>query len=692
MFRKAGVGKKIALGFGVLVLLTMASGGTGWLGISRVGDSLHVVSQEEAPLVEVAGEMKLNLRDACTAMDGFQAATTVISQADPTALAGLNEQFTATVEDFDVLVEAILAGGQVGGLQVLKTDNPQLADLVQQVDTIHNTRFQPRATDLMIQGRHLLELRDDRDGAMAKLEVLNQEILADAMELEELLATGIRTRATAGADLQEIFWAQLPLLDMAQDIKVSITGTQLVLEEYVQSLDGADLPDLDREFAGRINQFDACVSSFLDGGEAGGVEVPACTDPEMRARVEEMDRDHEEFQEAARQLMAAQQSLVDGARKMDAAMRAFDESQVQAEELLAQVVEQAAGEMNEARQQGQAAVVASRTTLGAVVILAVLLGAAIGILITRSVTLPLNQAIEGLRLGGEQIASAAGQVSTASQELASSSNSQASSLEETAAALQEMSASVNSNVENSDRSRQLSSQVLEQAQNGNQAMNRMAGAIRNIKDSSDATARIIRTIDEIAFQTNLLALNAAVEAARAGDAGKGFAVVAEEVRNLAQRSAEAAKDTSDLISAGVAHADQGVQECEAVTQILEMVVAGINEVSELADEVACANRNQGQGIEEINKAMTQVDGLTQRNAATSEEAASASEELSAQAGELKAMVATLVQVARGGDGQLSGRDPGSPSLSDRMAVQHLTDSTQYGATSGEVRDLETLSL
>ncbi len=204
------------------------------------------------------------------------------------------------------------------------------------------------------------------------------------------------------------------------------------------------------------------------------------------------------------------------------------------------------------------------------------------------------------------------------------------------------------NAEGARSARSLADATRASAETGGTHMKGMVEAMNSIKASSDSVAKIIKTIDEIAFQTNILALNAAVEAARAGEAGAGFAVVAEEVRALAQRSATAARETSDQISASRQRADHGVQICGQVAGSFDDILGKSRELNTLVAEIATASEEQTTGIEQINQAVSQMDKTTQATAAQSEETAAAAEELSAQAVELQGIASRLFVLVEGG--------------------------------------------
>lgn len=224
----------------------------------------------------------------------------------------------------------------------------------------------------------------------------------------------------------------------------------------------------------------------------------------------------------------------------------------------------------------------------------------------------LDEALSQVAAGADQVGSASAEISTGSQAVAQGASEQASSLEEISSSLQQMASMTKQNAANSQEARSMTESVGSAAGKGVESMQRLSEAVDKIKTSSDETAKIVKTIDEIAFQTNLLALNAAVEAARAGDAGKGFAVVAEEVRNLAMRSAEAAKNTADLIEGSVQNADSGVVLNQEVFANLEGINAETQKVGDVMSEIAAASEQQSEGVEQVNTAITQLDQITRR--------------------------------------------------------------------------------
>jgi methyl-accepting chemotaxis protein len=251
----------------------------------------------------------------------------------------------------------------------------------------------------------------------------------------------------------------------------------------------------------------------------------------------------------------------------------------------------------------------------------------------------LDESLQQVAIGAEQVNTAANEISAGSQALAQGSSEQAGSLEEVSSSLQEMASMSKQNTANAQQARGLAEQAQKNSTRGMENMQKLSTAIDQIKASADQTAKIVKTIDEIAFQTNLLALNAAVEAARAGEAGKGFAVVAEEVRNLAMRSAEAAKNTANLIEESVTNAERGVGMNREVLENLREINNQIGRVNEVMSEIAVASEQQNQGVEQINTAVEQMNLVIQQVAANSEESASASEELAGQSTEMKNMVA-----------------------------------------------------
>ena len=298
--------------------------------------------------------------------------------------------------------------------------------------------------------------------------------------------------------------------------------------------------------------------------------------------------------------------------------------------------------------------------------------------VKRLVTAPIGRIIANLKQGAEQLNGSSTEISASSQILAEGASEQAAALEETSASLEELSSMTKRNAENSQNVNEIAKQTRTAADKSVNDMQAMTSAMEAIKTSSDDIAKIIKTIDEIAFQTNILALNAAVEAARAGEAGLGFAVVADEVRNLAQRSAQAAKETAAKIEGAISKTGQGVSISTKVAEALNEIVTKARQVDELAAEVASASHEQTQGITQINAAVGQMDKVTQSNAAGAEESAAAAEELNAQAVVMKESVNELLKLVGGlsGEADQQGFSEEPVAMSAQNGHSHKRESFQ----------------
>lgn len=579
------ISRKIALGFTALVLVTAILGGVAFFSMRSVQASSRSLVREYIPEVDVTGDLQRQLSAAQLAIRSY---------------------------------------GYTAELSQLEEARKHLHDVSATLD---------RTRKLANEHRGLIHLRE----GLAKLESA-EKAFQDAVNATE--AVNLRVAATR-RNLDEAaagFVANIDHLIEAQQTRM--TGEIKAAAASAELLDRAGKLALAQEIRGlgnaaRIAAFKAQalrdVGLFADGAKS--FEVMETRFGELlrtlkvKADIDELNkvRTHAHLYRDALQSLASEMTELEaaGRRRLEAATMLASVANATQDAGINQAVDAAV-------KSDELLASANLTVLGGIGI-ALALGVGIALVIIRTTSRTLMAVAESLSETSTQVTAAASQVAAASQTLAEGATEQAASLEETSASLEELSSMTRRNAEGAQQAKDLSNLTRGSADLGAAHMQEMRDAMAAIKASSDDIAKIIKTIDEIAFQTNILALNAAVEAARAGEAGMGFAVVAEEVRSLAQRSAQSAKETAAKIEDAIRKSEHGVAISGKVAATLADIVDRARKVDGLVGEIATASSEQSQGINQLNTAVAQMDKVTQSNASSAEESAAAAEELSAQA-------------------------------------------------------------
>ncbi|MBI5832339.1 MAG: MCP four helix bundle domain-containing protein [Armatimonadetes bacterium] len=606
MFRNKALGLKMAIGFGVILALAAALGAAAMVSMLGASSRSTALANEQAPAVKVTTELERAVRDSVAAMRGFALMGDV--KFKESALASLGEA------DAAVAAALKLAGNRssLAGLKKAATDS-------QAALATYRGLAEKTFTNL--------EQMNKNQEAMATVaKVVDSNSATYLQQQDERVREALASNSVADADGRISRTKQInAYLRLLGAVRIAVWRAQV---ERDSAIVDAALPNFEK--------MDALWTQVR--GATSDPEVVECLEGIKRAVADYRKAMTSTADELREQVVTDKERLAAGQVVLEAASGAAKAG-----------IEQ----MTASSTRSASALRAATVMLVVGLVIVLLLGVAIGLGMTRSIAGPIRQAIAGLGRASDQVSAASTQLSEASAAIASGAGSQASSLEETSASLEELSSMTTQNADNASQASLKAGAALHAAQSGDTVVGRMSEVIGAINASANQTAAIIKTIDEIAFQTNLLALNAAVEAARAGDAGKGFAVVAEEVRNLAQRSAEAAKQTAALISDAQQNASLGVQASDEVEGVLTAIGRSVAEVASLVDEVASASREQAQGISQITEAMASMDQVTQGNAASAEESASASQELNAQAHELQEMVAGLVGIVEGATARAS---------------------------------------
>ena len=384
--------------------------------------------------------------------------------------------------------------------------------------------------------------------------------------------------------------------------------------------------------------YGATVAALNDGdlARARAVGLPAMRESFGAMRTQFAQMQAVADRAAAEQAKMVNELLGEGTVAFEAGNKAMETLVATVEETGQRAVQRALAESHAAR---------LRTIV--IVALGSLVALGSGVILSRYVVQGIRGVVKAMSAGAQHVAAASLQVAGSSQTLSDGASEQAASLEQISASLNEMNSMTQRNSASAEQCNERTDKMTESVNAGTAAVSQLDASIARIKASAEETAKIVKTIDEIAFQTNILALNAAVEAARAGDAGAGFAVVADEVRNLAQRSADSAKDTAILIQQAQENVNEGVQVTAQVSNVLREIAAASSQLNGLVAEVATSSKDNAEGINQVAGGISQMDQVTQTNAAGSEEMASAAQQLSAQSQELEGAIGRLIEIVDG---------------------------------------------
>ncbi len=598
MLKDTTLSVKISIGFGILILIAFVLGMVAIVNMKTVEHKSTKLAYEYAPEVEMANGMERNYRLAMYNMRGY-------------GLTG-NENYLRNAKDNISKVKVSLNEAKMHGVKY-----PALVKLIQGVTETEKAlvdyeKLMDETEQINIDVKKERAILDEAAGLYMKS--CNSFLANQNNALDKEINSGTTTIIQFQERHDKISWIN-DIIDVGNDTRVKNFKAQAIRDTSIMKnalTNFSKMDDLLRKIRTITRK------------------------PFDISQLNEIEKSKNEYQNGMKSLLKDLTRLQELAKERDRVgtivVKAAESISRAGVNITNQYSKEAAEELSSA---------SSIMITG--LIIALILGVIIAILIIRSITKPIIIAVQTISDGNSQVVSASNEISSSSIALAEGATQQASAVEEVSATVEESTAINNQNAENSREANTLATTANESASLGNEKIKDLMTSMEGISTSSEQIAKIIKTIDEIAFQTNLLALNAAVEAARAGEHGLGFAVVAEEVKNLAQRSANAAKETADIIEESIEQIKNGNTIAQETNEAFEDIVDKVQKTSNIIGEISTSVNEQAEGMNQVASAMGQIDEITQQNAASSEEAAAAAEELNAQA---LSMLDSVAEIAK----------------------------------------------
>jgi methyl-accepting chemotaxis protein len=601
MLKNMRLGAKIAYGFGLILVLTVILGAVTVWNMMVVKDETSLLTKEFVPQMKIIVALEEDVRDLIYHLRGygFTGEDTYL-QAGKKSLADIKKGLAETKDLVAKSTRLVKLKGIQGPMEEKLKDYFTLTD-----QTIEKVEGLTRNRKVM-------------DEAVAVFMKQAADLLADQTgKLSQEIQAGTDKGMLAGRLGQLILIREV--IDLGNMTRIANFKSQVLRDARIS-----------QEALKNLSLIDQKLDAILAGAHQ----------EKTKSQVAEIKKGAQAYQMAMNDPSGNWQALLDTNNKRRNVGQAVLTLTREATQAALQGIDTTSEETLQA--------LSSTSRIATVGLgLAVVLGCILAYIITRSIVKVVKPIAAALNESSEQISSAATQVSSGSQSLAQGASQQAAAIEETSSSMEEMASMSRHNADHARTADGLMEEMNQVVAGANLAMDNLTKSMKNISQASEETAKIIRTIDEIAFQTNLLALNAAVEAARAGEAGAGFAVVADEVRSLALRAAEAAKTTANLIETTVGTITEGSALVDRTCDAFGQVAGTTGKIKELVAEIAAASGEQAQGVNQVNKAITEMNKVTQQVAANAEESASASEQLSGQAVQMKEFVDQLVTMVGG---------------------------------------------